>query len=65
MEKVEVEQGIHKKQLLNLEEVKALTGFSTTTIYKYMKLGKFPQSKAFSSRAVRWRLADIENFINS
>ncbi|WP_230592141.1 helix-turn-helix transcriptional regulator [Gallibacterium anatis] len=27
------------KQLLNIDEVRAITGFSTTTIYKYVKRG--------------------------
>lgn len=29
------------KQLLNIDEVRAITGFSTTTIYKYVKSGEF------------------------
>lgn len=53
------------KQLLNIDEVKAITGFSTTTIYKYVKRGIFPQPKNCGGRSVRWRLADIETYINS
>ncbi|TYG33714.1 AlpA family phage regulatory protein [Lonepinella koalarum] len=52
------------KKLLNIDEVKAITGFSTTTIYKHIKLGIFPKPKNCGSRAVRWRLTDIENYIN-
>lgn len=56
----------HKiKQLLNIDEVRAITGFSTTTIYKYVKQGVFPAPKNCGWRAVRWRLADIEAYINS
>lgn len=54
-----------QKQLLNIEDVKAITGFSTTTIYKHIKTGAFPKPKNCGGRAVRWRLADIENYINS
>lgn len=54
-----------QKQLLNIDEVKAITGFSTTTIYKHVKQGTFPPPKNCGGRAVRWRLADIENYINS
>lgn len=53
------------KQLLNIDEVKAITGFSTTTIYKHVKQGAFPPPKNCGGRAVRWRLADIEAYINS
>lgn len=52
------------KQLLNLEDVKAITGFSTTTIYKHVKDGIFPQPKK-CGRSTRWRLADIQAYINS
>lgn len=53
------------KLLLNIDEVKAITGFSTTTIYKHVKQGAFPAPKNCGGRAVRWRLADIEAYINS
>lgn len=53
------------KLLLNIDEVKAMTGFSTTTIYKHVKDGSFPQPKRCGGRAVRWRLADIQAYINS
>lgn len=53
------------KQLLNIEEVKAMTGFSTTTIYQHVKQGIFPKPKQCGKRAVRWRLADIEAYINA
>lgn len=53
------------KQLLNLDEVKAITGLSTTTIYKHIKQGAFPAPKRCGARAVRWRLADIESYINA
>lgn len=54
-----------QKLLLNIDEVKAITGFSTTTIYKHVKQGKFPQPKNCGGRAVRWRLSDIESYVNS
>lgn len=54
-----------KKLLLNIDEVKAITGFSTTTIYKHVKAGTFPAPKSCGARAVRWRLADIEAYVNS
>ncbi|MEH8044269.1 AlpA family phage regulatory protein [Gallibacterium anatis] len=53
------------KQLLNIDEVRAITGFSTTTIYKYVKSGEFPAPKKCGGRAVRWRLADIQAYIEA
>ena len=53
------------KQLLELKDVIAMTGLSSTTIYKHIKNGVFPQPKRCGSRAVRWRLSDIEQYINS
>lgn len=53
------------RQLLNLDEVKAITGLSTSTIYKYMKSGMFPLPKNCGTRAVRWRLSDVMNYVNS
>lgn len=53
------------KKLLTIDEVKAITGFSTTTIYKYVKQGSFPPPKNCGGRSVRWRLSDIEEYINS
>ncbi|MBF0750903.1 MULTISPECIES: AlpA family transcriptional regulator [unclassified Pasteurella] len=52
------------KQLLDLEDVRAITGFSATTIYKHVKGGIFPQPKK-CGRSTRWRLADIQAYINS
>lgn len=53
------------KQLLNIDDVKAMTGFSTTTIYKYIKEGTFPTPKKCGGRTVRWRLSDIQNYVDS
>ncbi len=53
------------KQLLTLKDVTAMTGLSSTTIYKFAKSGKFPQPKRIGDRAVRWRLADVQTYINA
>lgn len=53
-----------QKQLLDVQEVKQLTGFSITTIYKYVKNGTFPQPKK-CGRSIRWRLADVMDYINA
>ena len=53
------------KQLLEVKEVQIITGLSVTTIYKYMREGIFPKPKRIGARAVRWRLTDIEAYVNS
>lgn len=53
-----------QKQLLDVQDVKALTGFSVTTIYKYVKEGTFPQPRKIG-RSTRWKLADVLAFINA
>lgn len=53
-----------QKQLLDVQDVRALTGFSITTIYKYVNNGTFPPPKKVG-RSTRWRLADVLAFINS
>ena len=63
METLNTTQQISTRQLLNLEDVKNITGFSTTTIYKHVKDGIFPRPKK-CGRSTRWRLADIQNYIN-
>lgn len=54
-----------QKQLLTLQEVRTLTGLSATTIYKHMEQGAFPKPKKCGARAVRWRIADIQAYINA
>ncbi|MDG4952089.1 helix-turn-helix transcriptional regulator [Actinobacillus equuli] len=53
-----------QKQLLNVQDVRTVTGLSVTTIYKLVKNGAFPPPKK-CGRSTRWRLADIQAYINS
>ncbi|MDG6342402.1 helix-turn-helix domain-containing protein [Glaesserella parasuis] len=64
METLNPTQTTHQKQVLDVQEVKAITGHSVTTIYKYVKEGIFPQPKK-CGRSTRWRLADIMEYVNS
>ncbi len=45
METLNPTQTTYQKQLIDVQEVKAITGHSVTTIYKYVKQGIFPQPK--------------------
>jgi len=47
---------------MDLKEVYRATGFKKTTIYKWMKEGKFPRPTKIG-RGVRWSSSDIEEWI--
>ena len=49
--------------LLKSEEVSELVKLSRPTIYKMMSAGRFPRPVKIGSRAVRWRRADVEAWI--
>ena len=50
-------------RLLRLPEVKQMTSLGTTSIYKYMNEGRFPQPVRLTARSVRWRLSEINFWI--
>lgn len=52
-------------RFLRLREVKEIAALSRATIYRMMKTGQFPQSVRVGSRAVRWRLSDINAWMDS
>ncbi len=45
--------------LLPRKTVEKLSGLSRATIYRLMKLGKFPNSVSIGTGAVRWRQSDV------
>lgn len=49
-------------QLLQLHEVKKITGMSTTFIYDAMKKGEFPKQKKIG-RAARWISTEVEEWL--
>ena len=52
-------------RLLRRREVEEITALSRSTIYRMVKTGQFPQPVKIGSRAVRWRLSDINAWIDS
>ena len=52
-------------RLIRRQEVEKLTGLSRSTIYRLRKLGKFPEQVRVGSRAVRWWLSEILDWIKS
>ncbi|WP_418122306.1 helix-turn-helix transcriptional regulator [Variovorax sp. 160MFSha2.1] len=51
--------------LLRFETVSALVGLKRSAIYLRMDAGTFPRPIRLSSRCVRWRAGDIEDWLNS
>lgn len=52
------------RRVLNLPEVKRLTGLSTTMIYNKMNLKEFPRPVKLGERRVGWDSEKIEAWIN-
>jgi len=50
---------------MRLSEVKAVTGLSKTTIYRFEKEGRFPSRVSLGERSVGWFEDDVEAFLMS
>ncbi len=50
-------------KILRLKNVIEKTGLSRSTIYAYMKEGRFPQAIRLGARAVGWNENDIDIWI--
>ena len=55
--------GTEQAQLLTPEQVKAITGFSRTKIYRMEVSGEMPQAIRFGHSTIRFRRAEIEAWI--
>mgnify|MGYP000405730152 FL=1 len=52
-------------RIMRLNEVKAVTGLSKTTIYRFEKEGRFPLRVSLGERSVGWFEDDIQSFLQS
>ena len=50
-------------RLLRRQEVEERTGLATTTIYRKMREGTFPEPVKVGARAVRWPASEIEAWL--
>ena len=52
-------------RIMRLSEVKAVTGLSKTTIYRFEKEGRFPSRVSLGERSVGWFEDDVKGFLMS
>lgn len=55
--------GAPRPTFLRLEAVKARTCLSRSTIYAYMREGRFPRAVTISERCVAWIEAEVDDWI--
>ena len=52
-------------RILRIKEVVQITGLSSSSIYKQIRLGDFPRGVKLTSRSTAWSSEDIDNWIKS
>lgn len=52
-----------EQAILRRDEVERETGLSRSSIYKRMRVGRFPRPVSLGGRIVGWRLKDIRAFL--
>ena len=52
-----------QQSIIRLPAVKARTGLSRSSIYSFIKSGKFPAQISLGARAVGWNSTAIDNWI--
>ena len=52
-------------KLLRRPEVEARTGLGRSTIYDWMRQGKFPRPVKLGTRLVAWRQSDIDAWLDA
>ena len=53
----------NQERILRLEEVKKTTGLSRSSIYSFIKAGKFPSTIPLGARAVGWLESEINDWV--
>ena len=66
---MEIRHTLRKKgglmKFLNIKEVAELTGASRASIYRWEKVGNFPQRRQISSSRVGWVESEIQNWMRA
>ena len=53
------------EKLLSRFELEELSGLSCSTLYRLMRSGLFPEPIKVGPRVVRWRQADLDDWLKS
>ena len=56
---------MQEERFLRRTEVCEMVGLARSSIYRLISAGSFPRPVQVGPKAVRWRLADIRNFMRS
>ncbi len=57
-------KGEAKSKFIRLEQVKTRTGLSRSTLYAYIREGRFPAPVTISTRCVAWVESEIDDWIS-
>lgn len=57
--------GTHKKLLLSIDEVAELLDVPKPTLYRWRLTGKGPRSVVLPNRRVKYRVRDVEEWLNT
>lgn len=50
-------------KMLKIKQVEKLVSISESTVYKLVKQGLFPEQVRISTRCVRWRLSEVQEWM--
>ena len=56
---------MNSKLLMTSAEVQAACTISRTTVYRLVKSGRFPRPVKVGERAIRWRTADVQGWLDT
>lgn len=53
-----------REQLLQRDEVEQICDCTTSTLYRWVRLGHFPEPIRIGIRSIRWRRAEVEHWLD-
>ena len=54
-----------QSQIIRLKQVKAMTGLSRTTIYRFMSINEFPKQIKLGPKSSGWLLDEVDAWIQN
>ncbi|MEP1445853.1 MAG: AlpA family phage regulatory protein [Paraglaciecola sp.] len=54
-----------QNRLIRKPEVLSITGLTSSSLYRLMEQGDFPQSISISERSVAWNVSDIDRWVET